>query len=47
MPISTRGAKAALAKPCALLVATRALTLAKLCARGTAAALELLAASAS
>ena len=47
MPISTRGATAALAKLCAQLVAARALALAKLCARVTAAALELLAASTS
>ena len=47
MPIPTRGATAALAKLCALLVATRALALAKRCARVAAAALESLAPSTS
>ena len=47
MPIPTRGATAALAKLCALLVATRALALAKTRVRVAAAALGLLAPSVS
>ena len=47
MPIPTLGATAALAKLCALLVATRALALAKIRVRVAAAALGLLAPSAS
>ena len=43
--IPALGAPAALAKLCALLVAARALALAKVCARGAAVALELLTAA--